>query len=109
MTQRSIEETQQIELAVWDHLRNQDWLENLSNKLSEMRWLRPKFALYERRFRDAHSVLELGGGEGWASCLVKRLHPELSVAASDISDSAISGPDSVGENFRMQCGCAVFL
>jgi SAM-dependent methyltransferase len=93
MARRSIEEIQVIELEVWDQLKNQDWLDNLSNKLSELRWLLPKFSLYERKFREAHSVLELGGGEGWASCVVKRLHPELSVAASDISESAISGID----------------
>lgn len=88
---RSIEEIQSVELALWDQLKDQDWLANLSNKLSELRWLQPKFALYDRKFRNARSVLELGGGEGWSSCVLKRLYPELHVTASDISDSAISG------------------
>jgi SAM-dependent methyltransferase len=89
---RSIEEIQRVELALWDQLIDQeDWLDNLSNKLSELRWLQPKFALYGQKFRDARSVLELGGGEGWSSCVLKRLYPRLHVAASDISDSAISG------------------
>jgi SAM-dependent methyltransferase len=87
---QSIEEIQRIELEVWDHLKNQDWLDNLSNKLSELRWLLPKFSLYEKKFRTARFVVELGGGEGWASCVVKRLYPEARVAASDISESAIS-------------------
>jgi SAM-dependent methyltransferase len=90
---KSIEEIQTIELALWDELRDQDWLSNLSNKLSELRWLQPKFSFYDQKFRDAGTVLELGGGEGWASCVVKRLHPKLHVIASDISDSAISGID----------------
>lgn len=90
---KSVEEMQRIELALWDELRSQDWLGNLSNKLSELRWLMPKFSSYNRQFRDASAVLELGGGEGWASCVVKRLYPEIHVTASDISDSAISGID----------------
>jgi SAM-dependent methyltransferase len=93
MAARSIEEAQAIELALWDRLKDQNWLDNLANKLSELRWLLPKFSLYEEKFRSAQSVLELGGGEGWASCVVKRLYPEHSVAASDISPSAISGID----------------
>jgi SAM-dependent methyltransferase len=89
---RSIEEIQRVELAVWDQYRDhQDWLGNLSNKLSELRWLQPKFSAYEQKFRNASSVLELGAGEGWSSCVLKRLYPELYVIASDISDSAISG------------------
>jgi len=88
---KSIEEIQGIELALWDHLKDQDWLGNLSNKLSELRWLLPKFSSYDGTFRNASAVLELGGGEGWASCVVKRLYPELHVTASDISDSAVSG------------------
>lgn len=93
MSKRTFEEAERIELAVWDQLKNQDWLENLANKLSEMRWLLPKLSRYDRRFRQARSVLELGAGEGWASCVVKHLYPDLSVAASDISESAISGID----------------
>jgi SAM-dependent methyltransferase len=89
----SVDQMQRIELALWDELRSQDWLGNLSNKLSELRWLQPKFSTYDRKFRDATAVLELGGGEGWASCVVKRLYPGLHVTASDISDSAISGID----------------
>lgn len=88
---KSIDEIQSVELALWDQLRDQDWLDNLSNKLSELRWLQPKFALYDQKFRSASAVLELGGGEGWGSCALKRLYPQLHVTASDISDSAISG------------------
>jgi SAM-dependent methyltransferase len=88
---RNIEEIQSIELALWDKLKDQDWLENLANKFSEMRWLLPKISRYDRKFRDVQAVLELGGGEGWSSCVVKRLYPQLQVFASDISEPAISG------------------
>jgi hypothetical protein len=88
---QSIEEIQSIELALWDVHKNEDWLANLSNKLSELRWLMPKFNSYDKQFRDANTVLELGGGEGWSSCVVKRLYPKLHIIATDMSDSAISG------------------
>jgi ubiquinone/menaquinone biosynthesis C-methylase UbiE len=93
MVRRSIEEIHRVEIELWKEIRQQDWLDNLSNKMSEFRWLRPRLSLYERKFRDARSVLELGGGEGWASCLVKHLYPGVSIAASDISEFAISGID----------------
>jgi len=88
---KDIEELQSIELALWEQLKDQDWLANLANKLSELRWLLPRFSQYDQRFRNARAVLELGAGEGWASCVVKRLYPGTWVTASDISEAAISG------------------
>ena len=85
----NIEELQSIELAVWDKLQHEDWLSNLSNKFSELRWLLPKLTAHEGKFHG--SILELGAGEGWASSVVKRMHPEALVIASDISPAAIGG------------------
>lgn len=88
---RSVEEIQNVELALWDQIiAEEDWLSNLSNKLSELRWLQPKFVGHAQEFRNANSVLELGGGEGWGSCALKRLYPHLHVTASDISASAVA-------------------
>ncbi len=88
-------ELQSSELAFWDDFQRKktggDWLGNVSNKFSEMRWLAPKFATHQKIFAAAQSALELGGGEGWASCALKRLFPNLHVTASDISEAAISG------------------
>jgi ubiquinone/menaquinone biosynthesis C-methylase UbiE len=97
---KSVEEFEKIELALWNELSSQDWLGNLSNKFSELRWLQPKFSSYNQKFRNASAVLELGGGEGWASCVVKHLYPELHVTASDISESAISGIDEWERIFK---------
>lgn len=88
---QSIEEIQNIELALWDVHKNEDWLANFSNKLSELRWLLPKFTSYDQQFRRAHTALELGAGEGWSSCVVKYLYPNLRVIATDMSEAAISG------------------
>ncbi|MBB6145687.1 hypothetical protein HNQ77_003648 [Silvibacterium bohemicum] len=72
---QSLDEIQSIELTLWERLSEQDWLANLANKLSELRWLLPKFPAHDREFREAGSVLELGAGEGWSSCVVKHLYP----------------------------------
>jgi ubiquinone/menaquinone biosynthesis C-methylase UbiE len=90
---RSVEEIQRVELALWEVHRHEDWLANLSNKLSELRWLMPKFTSYEQQFRAADSMLELGGGEGWSSCVVKRLYPQAHITATDMSEAAIFGID----------------
>jgi SAM-dependent methyltransferase len=39
--------------------------------------------------KDAR-VLELGAGQGWASCLFKRLYPDSNVTVTDISPHAIA-------------------
>lgn len=38
---------------------------------------------------EGQRVLELGGGQGWAACLFKRLYPIAHVTATDISPYAI--------------------
>jgi ubiquinone/menaquinone biosynthesis C-methylase UbiE len=53
----------------------------------------PKFTSYEQQFQGANSILELGGGEGWSSCVVKRLYPQAHVTATDMSEAAIFGID----------------
>jgi len=39
-------------------------------------------------------VLEIGGGQGWASCIVKSIHPSAYVTLTDISPYAV---ESVGQ------------
>lgn len=59
-------------------------------KAGEARWLRDKLEHYKAEFSRAATILELGAGQGWASCIVKRLFPESKVIASDISPWAIA-------------------
>jgi trans-aconitate methyltransferase len=45
---------------------------------------------YRHDFERAADILELGAGQGWASCIVKSRFPGASVVATDFSPDAIS-------------------
>jgi ubiquinone/menaquinone biosynthesis C-methylase UbiE len=42
-------------------------------------------------FRAARRIVEIGGGQGWASCLVKRVAPQAEVHLTDAVGEAIAG------------------
>ena len=46
---------------------------------------------YADSFERANDILELGAGQGWASCIVKRRFPHARITASDMSPDAIAG------------------
>ncbi|MBC8123328.1 MAG: class I SAM-dependent methyltransferase [Gemmatimonadaceae bacterium] len=60
------------------------------NKFCEAKVLLQELEHYREYFTAARSVLEIGGGQGWASCLVKRCFPDKRVVVSDISRYAIA-------------------
>lgn len=62
---------------------------NLVHKLTEAQSLLEAFDRHRRRFEDARTILELGGGQGWAACLAKSLFGGQ-VTASDLSPDAIA-------------------
>jgi len=61
---------------------------NILNKMLDATRLFAFFQRFERLF--AGRILELGAGQGWASCLIKRLVPAAHVVATDISPYAIA-------------------
>ncbi len=68
-----------------------DSLENLLNKSVDLSTFNDIVTRYAPEFERAASILEVGGGQGWASCLVKRRFPAARVTVSDAVDAAISG------------------
>jgi SAM-dependent methyltransferase len=60
---------------------------NVLNKMGDARLFFGFFQRYESLFSGR--VLELGAGQGWAACLVKRLAPAAHVTATDISPYAV--------------------
>ena len=92
-----LERRQRIEIEFWRDSRTErpesDAVENIVNKAADA----AIFLELVDRFRDvfvrARTILEIGAGQGWASCLVKRLFPSAEVTASDISQYAVASVD----------------
>lgn len=84
-TERAFWETDPFERA------GTDSLENLLNKAVDLAIFGDIVARYDRHFAAASSVVEVGGGQGWASCLVKRRLPQVQVTLTDAVGAAISG------------------
>jgi SAM-dependent methyltransferase len=93
-TDMPLERKEQIELDYWRsspiERPGAASLDNLFNKLEDSRHFLETLAAHRARFEHAGTVLELGGGQGWASCLVKRLHPGARVLLSDLSPEAVA-------------------
>jgi ubiquinone/menaquinone biosynthesis C-methylase UbiE len=93
-----LERRQRIEIEFWRESHTErpesNAVENIVNKAADA----AIFLELVDRFRDvfgrARTILEIGAGQGWASCLVKRLFPSAEVTASDISQYAVA---SVGK------------
>lgn len=79
-----------------------DSIDNILNKSSEARIFLEKYRAYRSYFSGASKILELGGGQGWASCLVKSFHPEAEVIATDLSEVAVQGCKIWGRIFGAQ-------
>lgn len=90
----AILQKEQIEINFWKNspIENpeSDAIENLVSKFCEAKVLLAKLAYHYSYFRPAKTVLEIGAGQGWASCMVKRTFPDKQVFASDISEYAIA-------------------
>jgi ubiquinone/menaquinone biosynthesis C-methylase UbiE len=63
---------------------------NLINKMGDCAVFLSVIERYESVFSGAQKVLELGGGQGWASGALKKQFPHLSVTLSDISEFAVA-------------------
>lgn len=70
-----------------------DSLENFFNKTRQgVVFLRAiRHSGVDRLFsRGNLNVLEIGGGQGWASCLLKKKYPFLNIRSSDLSKDAVA-------------------
>jgi len=66
-------------------------LDAFTNKMSEARIVLEKFEAYREIFSSAGHVLELGGGQGWVSCMLARTFPNIErIVMSDISPAAVA-------------------
>jgi len=88
-----IELKQKIEIEYWRHAEHEspkaDSVYNIINKLTDAGVFLDCLKRYQRELVTTGRVLELGGGQGWASCIYKKLFPNTHVTATDISEFAV--------------------
>ena len=82
------------QIAFWEHSPdespNADSLEALARKFNESRVFLEKLKAFSDLFLSATDILELGAGQCWASCMVKRQIPTARVVASDLAPAAVA-------------------
>lgn len=90
----NIQEKEQIEIDFWKNSlhENQDnfSIYNIVNKLSEAKVFLEKIEKYKQFFVASSTILEIGAGQGWASCILKKLFTDKKIITSDISEHAIA-------------------
>ena len=89
-----LEEKQKIEIDFWKNSVTEnpesDSIDNIIGKIAEAAIFLDCLRNFENVFAQSKTILELGGGQGWASSIVKKIYPEISVTLTDISEFAIA-------------------
>lgn len=87
-------EKQAIEIKFWKNSIQErpeaNSADNIINKVSDAAIFLDCVKKYLDKILKEGKVLELGGGQGWAACLLKRLYPKASITLTDISKYAIA-------------------
>ena len=88
-----IEVKQKIEIEFWrdskDESPQANSLHNIVNKVSDAAVFLDCLYRHQEKLATSGRVLELGGGQGWASCVYKKQFPNTHVTATDISEFAV--------------------
>jgi SAM-dependent methyltransferase len=99
-------EKQRIEIEYWRDSPTErpgaESIDNLLNKMAEARVFRTYLERLRHLLCDNGTVVELGAGQGWSSCLYKKLFPGAHVVATDISSYAIESVDYWQRIFAVQ-------
>ncbi len=89
----NIEEKQKIEIEFWrdskDESPESNSIRNIINKVSDAGVFLDCLKRHQNKLATTGRILELGAGQGWASCVYKRLYPKTHVITTDISEFAI--------------------
>jgi SAM-dependent methyltransferase len=89
-----IAQKEAMEIRFWEESPierpGSDSLDNLLKKSAEAQVFLEKLRAVAPLFSRSADILELGGGQGWASCIVKRTYPAAKVTLTDISPAAIA-------------------
>jgi SAM-dependent methyltransferase len=89
-----IQKRQDIEIQFWKNSPSEnpesDSPHNIVNKMGEAGVFLQCYEQYKDLFQKSGTILELGGGQGWSSCLIKKMQPQKQVYLSDISEYAVA-------------------
>jgi ubiquinone/menaquinone biosynthesis C-methylase UbiE len=90
---QDIESKQKIEIEFWRDSKGEspeaNSLDNVVNKVSDAGVFLACINRYQAQLKMNGRILELAGGQGWASCVYKRLFPNAHVILTDISKFAV--------------------
>ena len=93
----SAAERQRIEIEYWRDSPTErpgaESLDNLLNKMAEARIFVAYLEKLKHLLPERGTVVELGAGQGWSSCVYKKLFPAARVIATDLSSYAIESID----------------
>ncbi len=93
----SIEARERREISFWSESESERpgafGLDLLTHKMSEARIFLEKLERYRDLFAAANTIVELGGGQCWPSCMVKHEFEQAQVIGTDIApDAVVSAP-----------------
>ncbi|MCL2722153.1 MAG: class I SAM-dependent methyltransferase [Treponema sp.] len=75
---------------------------NIVNKSTTISAVFESIEPYRDIFRKADTLLELGAGPGWLSCLIKYLFREKRILSSDIDKDAVAGMENWENTFDVK-------
>ncbi len=103
---KSTAERELAEIRFWENSKSEspqsDSLESILRKAAEAQVFLEKVDYFKKLFVSANRILELGGGQCWASCIVKRLFSNVHVTATDISPAAVASLHKWEHIFRVK-------
>lgn len=85
----ALAEKERLEIDAWAG-KSVEHLGSVAAKFAESQAFLAKLGEYRSLFESAKTILEVGGGQGWAAGMVKRLFPAATVYSSDISPHAVA-------------------
>lgn len=90
---KDIAEKQKIEIEFWRDSRHQspdaDSVSNILDRMTDGLVFLDSLKRHKKIIPKKGRVLELGAGQGWASCVYKKLYPQAHVTVTDISEFAV--------------------
>jgi len=103
---------EQLEIDAWRLSETEnpsaDSVDNLINKLTDAPVLLEGIRRHQALFDRASQILELGAGQGWGSCIIKKLAgASTRVLATDISPYAVASVPRWERVFRVKLDAAL--